>query len=102
MSNGSLPGFDRPLSASDQTVNGPTQSHSNLSLLCVAAGKAPMPMQGKDRDSEDGSDRNLQADLKRLRSENAILVKENQRLSYEIYQVTPAPRCNRSVSPIPT
>ena len=54
-----------------------------------------MPMQGKDRDSsEDGSDRdrNLQADLKRLRSENASLVKENQRLSYEIYQVTTAHR----------
>ena len=48
-----------------------------------------MPMPGKDKDSEDGSDRdrNLQADVKRLRSENANLMKENQRLSYEIYQV---------------
>ena len=49
-----------------------------------------MPMPGKDKDSpEDGSDRDrsLQADLRRLRSENASLMKENQRLSYEIYQV---------------
>lgn len=63
-----------------------------------------MPVQGRDRDpSDDGSerDRSLQADLKRLRSENASLVKENQRLSYEIYQVTLARHSCRNIDEVP-
>ncbi len=59
-------------------------------MLLPCAGKAPLPVQGKDDEVTD-REKVLQTDVKRLRAENTTLIKENQRLSYEIYQVQMKP-----------
>ncbi|KAK9863522.1 hypothetical protein WJX84_012268 [Apatococcus fuscideae] len=54
----------------------------------ILTGKAPMPGAGKEKDgAEDGRDKSSQTELRRLRLEHTTLLKENQRLSYEIYEV---------------